>query len=100
MDTCLTPRRFAANGRVSLQKKERSGLQSACDELIDKGAINKANSGLYTSGAVLSWASSSSDRGLVDPQSPPLAQSMILPDARSLPQLPEKLGRSGVAASR
>jgi hypothetical protein len=31
-------------------------------------------------------------------------QSMILPDARSLPhglaQLPEKLGRSGVAASR
>jgi len=22
-----------------LQKKERSGLQSACDELIDKGAI-------------------------------------------------------------
>jgi two-component system NtrC family sensor kinase len=60
-------------------------------------ASHHRRSGLYASGT---GPSSSSDRGLVDPQSPP----MILPDARSLPhslaQLAEKLGRSGVAASR
>jgi hypothetical protein len=33
------------------QKKERSGVQSACDELIDKSATSQANSGLYASGA-------------------------------------------------
>jgi hypothetical protein len=31
---------FRSPPRCALQKKERSGLQSACDELIDKGAIH------------------------------------------------------------
>jgi hypothetical protein len=54
------------------RKKERSSLESACDELIDKGAII---TGEWWAVCVRSWASSSSDRGLVDPQSPPLAQA-------------------------
>jgi len=52
-----------------------------------------------------SWASASSDRvGWSTRNRPLLPASMILPGARSLPhglaQLPEKLGDSGVAASR
>jgi hypothetical protein len=67
------------------QKRERSGLQSAFDELIDKGAII---TGEWLAVCVRRWASSSSDRGLVDPQSASLAPgpSMIFADARSLPQ--------------
>ena len=73
----------------------------ACDELINKGAINssQANSGLNASGAgrVRPVIVGCSTRNRPWP-------SMILSDARSLPhglaQLPEKLGRSGVAASR
>jgi hypothetical protein len=49
------------------RKKERSSLESACDELIDKGAII---TGEWWAVCVRSWPSSSSDRGLVDPQSP------------------------------
>jgi hypothetical protein len=41
----------AAIATLGPENLSRSGLQSECDELIDKGAINKANSGLYTSGA-------------------------------------------------
>jgi hypothetical protein len=66
---------FFGNERPGLargRKKERSSLESACDELIDKGAII---TGEWWAVCVRSWASSSSDRGLVDPQSPPLAQA-------------------------
>jgi hypothetical protein len=49
----------------STEKKERSGPS------LPKGAI-RANSGLYASET---GVSSSSDRGLVDPQSLPLAQT-------------------------
>jgi hypothetical protein len=31
---------FASPAAQRAKKKERSGLQSACDELIDKGAIH------------------------------------------------------------
>jgi hypothetical protein len=57
---------------VGETKKERSGLQSACDELIDKSAII---TGEWWAVRVRSRASSSSDRGPVDPQSAPLAQT-------------------------
>jgi hypothetical protein len=59
-------------------------LRARADELIDKGAII---TGEYWAVCVRSWATLSSDRGLVDPQSPPSCPgpSMILPDARSLP---------------
>jgi hypothetical protein len=95
---------IAPTERAAGQKKERSGLQSARDELIDKGVSSQANSGLYASGAgrvhpvIVGW--STRNRPLL-PR--PISPSMF-PDARSLPhglaQLPENLGRSGVAASR
>jgi hypothetical protein len=34
------PPRGASAPSLRAKKKERSGLQSACDELIDKGAIH------------------------------------------------------------
>jgi hypothetical protein len=36
---------FECGWRAPPRKKRRSGLQSACDELIDKGASSQANSG-------------------------------------------------------
>jgi hypothetical protein len=54
-------------------KKERSGLQSACDEL-DRQRCNSSQRIVGCMRPELG-ASSSSDRGLVDPQSPPLAQT-------------------------
>jgi hypothetical protein len=39
-EKCILTDESIADPRCALQKKERSGLQSACDELIDKGAIH------------------------------------------------------------
>src|SRR5258707_3806694 len=92
---------FPDNASAQLRKKERSGLQSESTKVQS----SQANGGLYASGAgrvhpvIVGW--STRNRPLL-PR--PTGPSMILPDARSLPhglaQLPEKLGRSGVAVSR
>jgi hypothetical protein len=54
------------------RKKERSACSLLCDALIDEGAII---TGEWWALCVRSWAGSSSNRGLVDPQTASLAEA-------------------------